>query len=41
MTPTFSGIIHGVGVTGAITLGAKVLGGRESNWLFDGASLCE
>lgn len=32
---------YAVGTLGGVMLLAKALGGRESNWLFDGASLCE
>ncbi len=35
----FRKILHGVGTLAAVLLIAKALGGRESNWLFDGASL--
>ncbi|EPQ31150.1 uncharacterized protein PFL1_01339 [Pseudozyma flocculosa PF-1] len=39
MSANFSKALHGVGLIGALLLISKALGGRESNWLFDGASL--
>ncbi|PWY99037.1 hypothetical protein BCV70DRAFT_201261 [Testicularia cyperi] len=39
MTPLFRKTLHGVGTLAALLLISKALGGRESNWLFDGASL--
>ncbi|PWN54317.1 hypothetical protein IE53DRAFT_383091 [Violaceomyces palustris] len=39
MDPYFTHTLHGIGMLGALLLISKVLGGRESNWLFDGASL--
>lgn len=36
----FQSIIIAIGAIGAGTTISKALGGRESNWLFDGASLC-
>lgn len=35
----FHRIIHATGTVATLLLGSKALGGRESNWLFDGASL--
>ncbi len=35
----FQKLLHGVGTLSALLLISKALGGRESNWLFDGASL--
>lgn len=32
---------YAIGSLGGLMLLTKALGGRESNWLFDGASLCE
>lgn len=37
----FQMLHYSVGTSGAALLVIKVLGGRESNWLFDGASLCK
>ena len=39
--PRFQEVIVGITCIGAGSAFLKVLGGRESNWLFDGASLCE
>lgn len=39
MPTYFHRILHGIGTLATLLLGSKALGGRESNWLFDGASL--
>lgn len=39
MPTIFRQAIHAVGTLAALLLISKALGGRESNWLFDGASL--
>lgn len=39
MPSIFSKFLHAVGTLAALLLISKALGGRESNWLFDGASL--
>lgn len=39
MPSIFSKLLHTVGTLAALLLISKALGGRESNWLFDGASL--
>jgi hypothetical protein len=41
MPPLFNAIQYAVGIAGSFVLIFKAAGGRESNWLFDGASLCE
>lgn len=41
MSQPFNAALHTVGIIGAALLASKALGGRESNWLFDGASLCK
>ncbi|KAK0551005.1 hypothetical protein OC846_000131 [Tilletia horrida] len=38
-SPPHSAILYGAGLLGSTTTLLKALGGRESNWLFDGASL--
>lgn len=40
MPPAFHTLHYVVGTSGAAILLSKALGGKESNWLFDGASLC-
>lgn len=39
--PLFNALQYTVGIAGSFLLIFKAAGGRESNWLFDGASLCE
>lgn len=41
MPPLFNAVQYAVGIAGSLILILKAAGGRESNWLFDGASLCE
>lgn len=42
MEAPFSAILHGGWMLAAAVVAFKILKGRrESNWLFDGASLCE
>lgn len=39
--PLFNALQYAVGIAASFVLIFKAIGGRESNWLFDGASLCE
>jgi len=39
--PLFNALQYIVGIAGSFLLIFKAAGGRESNWLFDGASLCK